>query len=195
MIEAKENEMKRISVVGLGFLLVASVLAWKSNAQTQRNASKRTTERAWLEQFVGQWDSEAEVFLEPGKAPFTWKGSETTRSIDPHWVIAESVVTFMDQPMTGVRTFGYDRLKNKYVGTFVGSFSDHLWVYEGALDASGKVLTLEANGPAPYAPGTLCKWRDVIEFTGEDRRVLTNSLQNADGTWQVVVKAEFRRKH
>jgi hypothetical protein len=61
------------------------------------------------------------------------------------------------------------------------------------VDETGKVLTMEAEGPAPYAPGTFCKWRDVFEFKGDDHRVFTNSVQNADGTWQVVVKVESHR--
>ena len=43
----------------------------------------------------------------------------------------------------------------------------HLWGYDGELAASGKVLTLNAEGPdmSPgAAPGKLARYRDVIEI-------------------------------
>jgi hypothetical protein len=185
--------MKKIAILSLGPMLFAGVLAGQSSSSTQQKAPLPPSEHAWLQQFVGQWDSKAEVFLEPGKPPLTWKGAELARAVGQFWVVTESTVPFMEQRMTAMRTFGYDGRKKKYVSTSVGSFSSYLWMYEGTVDETGKVLTMEADGPAPYAPGTLCKWRDVFEFKDDDHRVFSNSVQNADGTWQVVVKVESRR--
>ena len=42
----------------------------------------------------------------------------------------------------------------------------HLWVYDGALDAAGKVLTLDAEGPSFTGDGTTAKYQDVIEIEG-----------------------------
>jgi len=38
------------------------------------------------------------------------------------------------------------------VGAWVGLILTHLWVYNGALDAAGSMLTLDPRGPA--WPGT-----------------------------------------
>jgi hypothetical protein len=51
--------------------------------------------------------------------------------------------------MTAVWTVGYDPQKKKYVGTWVDSVTPYLWTYEGSLDASGRILTLETEGRIP----------------------------------------------
>lgn len=185
---------KKFVVFSFGAIILAGTLASQSSSWAQQKAPAPPSEYVLLQQFVGEWDSNAELFLEPGKPPLKWKGPEIARKVGQFWVVAESTVTFMDQEMAGIRTFGYDSLKKKYVSTAVGSFSSHLWNYEGTVDATGKVLTMEADGPAPYAPGTLCKWRDQFEFKSADHRVFTNLVQLKDSTWVPVVKVESHRR-
>ncbi len=66
----------------------------------------------------------------------------------------------MGFPATGVRTLGYDPVKGKFVGTWIYSMSPYLWTYEGSLDATGKILSLEGRGPKPETPGELARYRD-----------------------------------
>jgi hypothetical protein len=70
----------------------------------------------------------------------------------------------------------------------------HLWVYDGALDAAERVLTLDAEGPDMAAEGKIAKYRDVIEFKTNDHRVLTSHMRGADGTWHQFMTAHYRRK-
>ena len=97
------------------------------------------------------------------------------RSIGGLWVQAEGRG---EMPGGGdlvmVLTLGYDPKKKRYVGTWVGSMMANLWVYDGALDATGKVLTLETEGPDMTAEGKTAKYKDVIEFKSDDHRVLTS---------------------
>ena len=44
-------------------------------------------------------------------------------------------------------TLGYDPVQKRFVGTFIGSMMTHMWIYNGTLDAAGKVLTLDTEGP------------------------------------------------
>ena len=57
-------------------------------------------------------------------------------------------------PATTLMTLGYDPEKKRFVGTWIGSMMTHLWIYDGALDAAGKVLTLDAEGPSFAGDGT-----------------------------------------
>ena len=52
-----------------------------------------------------------------------------------------------------IMTLGYDPQKKRFVGTWIGSMMTYLWVYDGELDASGKVLTLNAEGPNMQVAG------------------------------------------
>lgn len=179
--------MKKFAIAGLIVTLLADAALLRA-----QDAPKK--EHEWLQQFAGEWESDAEVFLAPGQPPLKWKGPASARALGRFWIVAESTVTFMDQPLTGIRTLGYDTQKKKFVGTWVASFSSYLWKYEGTVDAAGKILTLEAEGPSPHAPGTLCKWKDVIEFKSKDHRLFTNSVQVEDGKWVTVVIVNSRRK-
>jgi hypothetical protein len=93
-----------------------------------------------------------------------------------------------------VMTLGYDPAKKKFVGTFIGSMMTNLWVYEGGLDASGKVLTLDAEGPSFTDPTKMAKYKDTVEIVSPDHRTLSSRFQAEDGTWHHFMTAHYRRK-
>jgi len=145
----------------------------------------------WLQQFVGEWESESEVFMEPGKPPMKFKGTESSRMIGPFWVVAEGKGDMMGMPFTSLLTLGYDSEKNKYIGSWIDSMDIHLWRYEGTVDPTGKILTLEAEGPSDRG---LSKFKEVTEFKSKDHRVFTSLRQGEDGKWTTVVTVNSRRK-
>jgi hypothetical protein len=148
----------------------------------------------WLQQFVGEWESESEVFMEPGKPPMKFKGTESSRMIGAFWVVAEGKGDMMGMPFTSLLTLGYDPEKNKYIGSWIDSMDIYLWRYEGTVDPTGKILTLETEGPCPMAPGGLSKFKEVTEFKSKDHRVFTSLRQGEDGKWTTVVTVNSRRK-
>jgi hypothetical protein len=151
-------------------------------------------EHAWLQQFVGEWTSEGEMFMEPGKPPMKSTGTESTRALGGFWIVAENKSTFMDQPFTGVLTLGYDPEKKQYVGTWIDSVNSHLWTYAGTVDAAGKTLTLETEGPCPGKPGQLSKFKETVEFKSKDHKVFSSSIQGDDGKWTTIMTINYRRK-
>ncbi len=94
---------------------------------------------------------------------------------------------------TTMVTLGYDSQKQRYVGTWIGSMMSHLWVYDGELDAAGRVLTLKAEGPAMTGEG-LAKYKDAIEFKNDNHRVLTSSVLGDDGEWHKFMTINYRRQ-
>jgi Protein of unknown function (DUF1579) len=152
-------------------------------------------EHKWLHRLVGEWTYETEATMEPGKPPEKCGGTERVRSLGGLWILAESQGEMPGgAPATMIMTLGYDPQKKRYVGTWIGSMMTHLWVYDGALDASERVLTLEAEGPDMVSEGKMVKYRDVIQLEGDDRRVLTSYMPGEDGTWQRFMTATYRRK-
>ncbi len=111
------------------------------------------------------------------------------------WVQCEGTSSMPDgSPARTVMTLGYDPARKKFVGTFVGSMMTHLWVYEGELDASGKVLTLDAEGPSFADTAKTAKYKDTIEFVSPDHRTLSSRYQGDDARWHHVMTAHYRRK-
>jgi hypothetical protein len=76
----------------------------------------------------------------------------------------------------------------------VCSVDGHFWKYEGTLDAAGKVLTLNTEGPDMSAPGKLAKMKDVIEIKDKDHRTLTSSMQSPNGKWVQFMTMKILRK-
>jgi hypothetical protein len=150
-------------------------------------------EHQWLQKLVGEWVGEADPAAHPGQPPHSaW--SERIRSLHGLWVVAEG---HGEMPgggaATTMMTLGYDPQKKRYVGTWVGSMMTHLWVYEGWLDETGRVLTLDTEGPDFAAGGGMAMYQDVIEFKSDDHRVLTSRVLN-DGAWKEFMTAHYRRK-
>jgi len=159
--------------------------------------SQPQKEHEWLHRIVGEWTGEFECDMGPDQPPSKSKTTEVVRSVGGLWVVGEGVG---DCPMTGqtvqsIITLGYDPKRGKFVGTFVASMMDHLWLYEGALDDSGRKLVLDAQGPTFEAGKTgLANYQDVVELLDNDRRTLTSYLQGDDGQWRMIMKGEYRRK-
>lgn len=150
-------------------------------------------EHRWLQKFVGEWTFETEALMEPGAPPIKFKGTETVRSIGDIWVQCEGRG---EMPGGGtqitIMTLGYDPSKKRFVGTFLGSMMTFLWIYDGQLDAAGKVLTLDTEGPSFSGDGQ-SPYRDAVEFISDDHRVLTSSLPAENGQWQRFMSAHYRR--
>lgn len=151
-------------------------------------------EHALLQTLIGDWTYEAQCTMGPGQPSQTSRGTESVRSLGGLWVVGEGQGEMPDGggPATMIITLGYDPNRKRFVGTWVGSMMAHLWVYDGSLDSSGRVLTLDAEGPSG-ADGKMAKFQDIIEFQG-DRRVLRSRMQGEDGTWSDIMTAHYRRK-
>lgn len=151
-------------------------------------------EHRWLQKLVGEWTYEADCNMGPDKPPSKAKGSESARSLGGLWVLCEGQGEMPGGgPATTMMTLGYDPQKKRYVGTWVGSMMTNLWVYDGTLDAAGKVLTLSTEGPNIAAEGKMARYKDVIEFKSDDHRVLTSHMQGDDGKWHGFMTANYRR--
>ena len=153
-----------------------------------------TREHQWLQRMVGDWVMEAECSMGPDKPAEKSRGTETVRAIGGLWMVGEGTgegpggVT-----ATNIITLGYDMLKGRFVGSFISSCMDSMWIYEGTLDASGQVLTLDTEGPDFSQPGKTAKYQDIVELTDDGRRRLRSRVQGPDGSWTEFMQAEYRR--
>ena len=156
---------------------------------------KPQKEHAWLQNLVGEWTSEMECVMGPDQPPIKNKGIESVRSIGGLWTMGEGSGEMPDgNKMTSMMTLGYDPQKQRFVGTFIASMMTHMWVYEGTLDAAGKVLTLDTEGPGMSGDGKMMKYKDIITFVDDNHRMLTSRMLGDDGEWSEFMTAHYRRK-
>ena len=153
------------------------------------------SEHKWLERLVGEWTYEHECNMGPDQPPMKATGTESVRSLGGLWTMGEGRGEMPDGTAgVTMMTLGYDPTSKRFVGTFIGSMMTHMWVYSGTLDAAGKVLTLDTDGPDfSGAPG-LIPYQDIIEFVSDDHRTLKSQLRDKDGNWQQFMTAHYRRK-
>jgi hypothetical protein len=146
----------------------------------------------WLQRFVGEWDADVEAYMAPGQPPMQTKGVSRARMLGGFWLIEEGQNTMM--PYAFILTLGFDPQKKKYVGTWIDTMMGHLWKYEGTVDSTGKILTLDTEGPNPMEDGKIGKVREVTEFKNDDLRVLTSTRLADDGTSTKIMTVTLRRK-
>jgi hypothetical protein len=152
-------------------------------------------EHLWLQQLVGEWTAEMDCAMGPDQPRQKSHGSERVRSLGGLWTLGEGTG---EMPDGGVghtlMTLGFDPVKGRFVGTFVGSMMTHLWPYEGSLDESGTVLTLDSEGPSMAGDGTISPYRDVITIVDADHRILSSHVPDGNGGWTEFMTAHYRRK-
>jgi hypothetical protein len=162
-------------------------------SQREHVQPKPGPEHDWLAQLVGNWETEVECRIDPGNRPMKAQGTESVRSIGGLWIVAEGESAIMDKPMRSILTLGYDFEQKKYIGTWISSCMTHLWQYEGSVDLATETLTLETEGPCPHSPGTVAKFKEVMEVKSGQHRVLTSSMQGQDGKWAAIATINYWR--
>src|SRR5258706_13399754 len=177
-----------IASLALALLFIVRVRV----ADEQPKMPQPQKEHEWLKQLAGDWDLDIQM-QEPGKDTTKAKGSETTRLIGGFWSLAEVKSPMMDMPFTGVMTLGYDTQNKKYTATWIDSMSDYLWKYDGALDESSKILTLQTMGPCPMQGGKITRFKEVIEIKDKDHRTFT-SFVDFDGKMVQMLTINYTRK-
>jgi hypothetical protein len=150
--------------------------------------AKPRVEHGFLERLVGTWDVTSEM---SGGKPWV----EVVRSLHGIWVVAEGNGDMPDGDgaATTVLTLGFDAAKGKYVGTWLGSMMDYLWVYEGEAAPDGKTLNLYATGPSMHGEG-MADYREQIIFLSDDHRIFNSSAKQPDGSWKQFMEAHYHRK-
>ncbi len=186
--------MKRFAIAGMMTMVLAT--AGVLVAQDVWTPPPPTKEHEWLKQFLGEWESVAEMQMGPGVPAEKCKGQEKVHALGDIWIVSniEGEMPGGAGKMKGMMTLGFDAAKGKYIGTWVDSVMPHMWVYEGAVDATGKILTLNAVGPNMMGGEGMANYRDITEFKDADHRVLTSQAEGPGGTWITFMPANYTRK-
>jgi hypothetical protein len=152
-------------------------------AQQSEAPSAASPEHGVLKQFVGRWQMTSKGSMGEGQPEMEATATMTATMLGDLWVVCSLEGDVAGTTYQARQTIGYDAERGKYVGTWVDSMTPHLWVYEGTVDETSRILTLEAEGPNMMAAGQTTRFRDVYEFRGDDQILATSSMLGEDGNW------------
>jgi hypothetical protein len=172
-----------LSAVGLSAVFV----------QGQPPAQRGVKEHEWLRQFIGEWTSRGEGTAEPGQPAMTCEGTTSSRPLGEFWVVSTIQIEMSGVRVDAFQTLGYDPNKKKYISTWIDSMVNHMWLSEGTVDTSGRILTLEADGPHMLVPGKTARFRDTYEFKSKDEIATTSSILGDDGKWVAFMTGTLKR--
>lgn len=154
--------------------------------------AKPQKEHAWLQKMVGNWAYEGE--MQGPEGTMKSSGTETVRPLGDFWVIGEGTGEMPGgDTATMIITLGYDADAKKFVGTWIGSMMTKMWVYDCEMDADGKTLRLNAEGPSMSGSGKIVQYQDVIEMVDDNTRKFMGRVQGDDGTWVTFMTMNYRR--
>jgi hypothetical protein len=148
-----------------------------------------------LQRLVGDWlyiASTGHENYDPEDPLKRW--TEKVRSVGGFWVISEGEGNMGDGNQSSmIMTLGYDPRLGHYVGSWIGSMMDKLWIYKGWLEDDGQTLVLEAEGPSFDDPSRTDIFRDVIHFIDDDTRTFSGSVRQPDGSFKTFMTSTSRR--
>lgn len=145
-------------------------------AQTE----KEPAELAVLEELVGVWDAEFEVWPSgPDQPSIKFKGVETTRGFGRHWVASDLETTFMGQKMIIHSIIGYDLDRNKLVGTQIDQ-GPYRATLTGDYDPEKKAVTWTVRVKDPQGKPMVQKTTITSKSKTERVQVLNVAGDNPD---------------
>ncbi|TWT46693.1 DUF1579 domain-containing protein [Botrimarina hoheduenensis] len=150
-------------------------------------------EHAMLKQFVGEWESKGECSGGPDQPPMPNSGKISSRMLGDRWVISNLEINAGGHEVTGVQLIGYDPQKGKYVAVWADTMMNHLWQYEGEYDPAANTLHLYAEGPNFMTGEGTAEFRDSYEFLDSGEIVLTSTVKDDAGAWQVIMSGKSQR--
>lgn len=165
-----------------------------SFAQEFPEAPAPTEEHAWLEKFVGEWESKSKAEASEDEPVVECSGVIKSRMLGGYWVVNELKTETGDMKIDALQTIGYDADKKKFVGSWIDSMSGFAWKYEGELNANRTKLSLEAEGPNFMSEGgKTTKFRDSYEFKTPNHVIATAEVLGEDGKWVTFMTGEMKR--
>lgn len=186
----------RFKLAGILLAAVVSLSIGKSLAEetAMPPMPQPTQQHQWLQQFVGEWQSQNQMVMDPSQPPVESAGTEIVRPMGEFWTLTEVNATMMDMPFKGQMTLGYSAEKEKFVGTWVDSMTGQLWEYEGNLNEAGNTLVLEAEGPCPMRGGKMTKFREELILKDKDHKTYRSSIMDDEGNWVTMLTSEGTRQ-
>jgi hypothetical protein len=96
----------------------------------------------YLEYFVGDWEVNVKMWMNPGAEPEVSKGENTAKMIlGGRFLKLYYKGTMMGMPFEGISITGYDNYKKEYVTMWLDNAGTGIYQTSGTLDKASKIRT------------------------------------------------------
>lgn len=154
--------------------------------------SKPQQQHAWLAPLVGKFNFQSECVDGEGQQSIT-TGTVEGSSVGGMWVVMTGKGEIGGEAWENRIVLGYDLSQQRYIGTFIGSMFDRMWLYNGAIDQADGRLVLDTVGPKFEGEGR-ANYQDIVEIVDEDHWILSSRVQGDDGNWTDFMTAHHYRQ-
>lgn len=168
------------SALVLGTLAVSLALASDKKADPKMEEMMKKVQEAGtpgaahkaLEAFVGDWNAEVKMFMDPSAPPSVSKGTAKAKwAMDGRFVQQEFNGEFMGKPFRGLAFTGYDNIRKKYSSSWIDDMSTGMFMSEGQADKAGKVFTFEGTHSCPETGETHKAAKQIIRVIDRNKHV------------------------
>ncbi|MCI0683477.1 MAG: DUF1579 domain-containing protein [Gemmataceae bacterium] len=183
--------------LGIGLLLLAG--SQRLPAQEKKDPTDPSApgpEHKVLERLTGTYAAKVKAYFAPGKPPEESTGVMKRKMLmGGRYLQEEYEGKIGPESFSGMGLVGFDKIKKKYVVTWIDSMSTGFMSSEGTYDAGRKILTYVSEDIDP-STGKKMKGRDVLRFDSDDQQTFEMYRQATDdGAKEVkVLEIVYTRK-
>lgn len=139
----------------------------------QKASTPGPQHRQLAEHFVGTWDTQQTMWMDPAAPPIRETGKEVgTAEFGGRHIRSEFSSRFMDQPFHGRALASYDNTTGKYVVSWVDDMSTGHYLAQGDYDPDTSTYTFHGEMADPMQPERMVKVRQLIRIESPDRQVM-----------------------
>lgn len=154
-------------------------------------------EHKMLDQFVGNWNAEVKMWMDPKAEPQVSKGTmHSTWAHGGRYVMGDYKGEFNGMEFTGTAITAYDNADKTYKGLWIDSWSTGMTLSTGTMSADGKSMTnvMEALHPAkPDGKLVKTKMREAIQVVSKDKHIMTMFMTEPGAAEVKVMEITYTR--
>jgi len=149
----------------------------------------------WLAKGAGTWVSDSVAsWMMPGEPPVYSKASSVEKPIlGGLYVEGNYTGIMMGAPMMGHSITGYDKMKKKFVASWIDNMGSGIVRLEGTYDAAAKTLTMQGKQSDP-GKNAETDIRQVQQWIDDNTYKLTMYGPGHDGKETKFMEGTFKRK-
>ncbi len=144
-----------------------------------------------LDAFVGTWDAEGTMWMDPSMPPMEFAGTlESEWTFDGRYVEGTYEGDMMGQPFEGRSMYGYDNAAGEFCSSWVDNSSTTMMVSRGQMTEDG-AFQFEGDAICPMTGGP-CHNEEIVVIDGPDQYTST-MYSTRDGVRSKAMEIVFTR--